>query len=134
MKSNPSVIRVTIPLAALVAVACSSGSSSHASDAPVLDPVTLPATFTVSGNKYTVQAAITYHDATAAVTTLHEKLPAYALDTEIALPAQSVDATIVVGFEASSAVPSGTQVEVDLSVIDADGHESSVQAQDAAVP
>jgi hypothetical protein len=128
-----------LPTAALLAVGgglsgCSSSSSS--SDAPVIDGLQVPSTFTVSGMLYEVTGTISYHDNGAAVTMLHTKIPLYSLDAKSNVMGmqQATNSPIVLGFQAPNMVASGTKVEIDVSVIDANGAESNVVVEHIAVP
>jgi hypothetical protein len=129
-------VRLALPLA-LSAVACSGpASSSSSSEAPVIDNLQVPSTFTVSGTQYSVQGTITFHDNSADITTLHERIPAYSLDSTVAITGATEQGTaqIILGFVATSAVASGTQVEIDVSLIDANGKESNVETEMIGVP
>jgi hypothetical protein len=138
MSFLPGPLRVALSIALPVALcSCSSSSGgSHPSSQPVIDDLTLPATFTASGSTYTAQGTITFHDPSAAVTGLREKIPSYNLDSTISLSGagEQGTATIEVGFVAPSAVTSGTQVEIDISLIDANGGESNVEVEQVSVP
>jgi hypothetical protein len=125
-----------LPFVALLATAaCSSGSSSKAG-APVIDSLSLPSQFTVSGSTYSVQGPLTFHDSAGEVTEMHERIPTYQLDSTVALsPAQAQGTvTVELGFQAQQAIASGTKVEIDVSLIDSTGAESPVQAQTITVP
>jgi hypothetical protein len=122
-------------VALLAVTACSSGSSSK-SGAPTIDSLTLPTQFSVSGTTYSVQGPLTFHDDGAQVTSMHERIPTYQLDSTVALnPAQAQGTvTVELGFKAQQTIPSGTKVEIDVSLIDSTGAESAVQAQTVTVP
>jgi hypothetical protein len=122
-------------VALLATAACSSGSSSKGG-APTIDSLTLPPQFSVSGTTYSVQGPLTFHDDGAQVTEMHERIPTYQLDSTVALnPAQAQGTvTVELGFQAQQTIPSGTKVEIDVSLIDSTGVESAVQAQTITVP
>jgi hypothetical protein len=124
-----------VVLAALSAVACSSGSSSKGGT-PVIDSVQLPSTFTVNGSTYEIVGTLTFHDDGGTVTALHERIPSYSLDSQVALSPAVAGGTmqVTLGFTAQGTVASGTQVQIDVSLIDAQGNESNVEVQDVSVP
>ena len=125
-----------LPIAfALSVVACSSGGSGPSSQ-PVIDTLSVPTSFTVSGTAYTVQGTITYHDDSATVTQLHEVIPTFGLDTTTTIQGAqgSGTAQIELGFQATQAIPSGTQVEIDVSVLDDNNVESNVEVEQITVP
>jgi predicted oxidoreductase (fatty acid repression mutant protein) len=126
---------IALPVA-LSTAGCSSSASTATSSDPVIDSLQVPATFTVSGTQYSVTGTITFHDDSAVITTLHEKIPAYQLDSTVSITGASEQGTaqILLGFVATSAVASGTNVEIDVSLIDADGKESNVEVETIAVP
>jgi hypothetical protein len=131
-----SVFHPTVRFAfvcALMNLACACSSPSKPSSVPVIDDLQLPATFSVSGTTYSVQGTITFHDTGSTVTGLHEKIPTYGLDQTASVSATS-PAVIVLGFQSSSAVASGTQVEIDVSLVNADGVESNVEVKQVSVP
>lgn len=115
-------------------VACSSGSSPKG--APVIDALQVPSQFSVSGTTYSVTGTMTFHDDSAPITGLHEKIPSYQLDSTVALSAPTSQGTaqVELGFQAQQAIPSGTQVEIDVSLVDSTGGESPVQANTITVP
>jgi hypothetical protein len=119
------------------AVACSgtSGGGGTASG-PVIDSVSLPTTFTVSGDQYTVQGTISFHDDSAQVTQLREQIPTYGVDTKITVPGVegAGNAQVTLGFQATASVASGTVIELDVSLLDANGAESNVEAEQITVP
>ncbi len=119
----------------LSAAACSSGSSSKGG-APVIDSLQVPSQFSVSGNAYEVQGTLTFHDDTGQVDAMRERIPSYQLDSTVTLsPAQSQGTVqLTLGFQAQTAVPSGTQVEIDVTLVDSTGAESAVQTQTVTVP
>jgi hypothetical protein len=126
-----------LPFVALLAsAACACGSSSSKSGSPVIDSLTLPSQFTVSGTTYTVQGSLVFHDDGAEVTAMHERIPSYQLDSQVTMtPAQAQGtAQVELGFQMQTAVPSGTKVEIDVSLIDSTGAESAAQAQTITVP
>ena len=129
MISLHRALRVALPV-----IACSCSSPSAPSTQPVIDSLTLPPSFTVAGNQYSVQGTITFHDAKGSVTSLHEKIPTYGLDQTVTIGGVGSPATVVLGFVASSPVASGTQVEIDVSVIDDNGVESNVEVEKVSVP
>lgn len=122
-------------VALLAVAACSSGSSSKGGS-PTIDSLTLPSQFSVSGTTYSVQGPLTFHDSGGEVTGMHERIPTYQLDSTVALnPAQAQGTiTVELGFQAQQAIPSGTQVEIDVSLIDSTGAESAVKSQTITVP
>jgi len=128
-------VRIALPFA-LVTVACSSSNSSSSKPSgPTITNIQVPPTFTVSGTQYSVQGTLTYEDDSAAITTLHEKIPMYNLDsTDAASLPESGTAEIVLGFVSSAAPASGTQVQIDVSLIDANGNESNVETVTVGVP
>lgn len=112
-------------------------SSSSSGGGPVIDNLQVASTFAVSGLVYTSQGTISYHDKGAAVTTLHTKIPLYSLDAKSNIVNGAETATnspIVLGFQSPNMVASGTKVEIDVSVIDANGAESNVEVEQIAVP
>jgi hypothetical protein len=127
-------LRFALPLA-LVAAACSSSNSSSKPAGPTITSIQLPSTFTVSGTQYSVTGTMTYEDDVAAITTLHEQIPMYDLDTTdaVSLP-ESGSAQVLLGFVASAAPASGTQVQIEVSIIDANGNESNVESETISVP
>ncbi|HEY1691449.1 MAG TPA: hypothetical protein VGG39_04785 [Polyangiaceae bacterium] len=119
------------------AIACSSTSDGGGTGTgPVIDSVSLPTTFTVSGDQYTVQGTISFHDDGAQVTQLREQIPTYGVDTKITVPGVqgAGNAQVTLGFQATAPVASGTVIELDVSVLDANGAESNVEAQQITVP
>lgn len=120
------------------AVACSgtSGGGGGTGSGPVIDSVSLPTTFTVSGDQYTVQGTISFHDDGAQVTQLREQIPTYGVDTKISVPGVegAGNAQVTLGFQATAAVASGTVIELDVSILDANGAESNVEAEQITVP
>jgi ABC-type glycerol-3-phosphate transport system substrate-binding protein len=119
------------------AVACSGSSGGGGTGSgPVIDSVSLPTTFTVSGDQYTVQGTISFHDDGAQVTQLREQIPAYGVDTKITVPGVegAGNAQVTLGFQTTSPVASGTVIELDVSILDANGSESNVEAQQITVP
>ena len=137
MTSSSSSLRFAL-LASLALVACSSGggSSSSKGSPPVITTLQLPSTFTVSNGDYTAQGTIAFQAGSAAITTLHEKIPAYNLDSTEAVPSigNTGMAEIIVGFVSSATIASGTQVQIDVSLIDANGNESNVETEQVSVP
>jgi hypothetical protein len=123
-------------LAVLSGLACSCGSSSSKGGGPVIDSVQLPSKFTVNGGAYEVVGTLTFHDDGASVTALHERIPTYSLDQQVAITPAAAGGTmqVTLGFTATGTVASGTQVEIDVSLVDAQGNESNVEAQQVAVP
>ena len=124
---------------ALLLVACGSSSSGGggSSSQPVIDSIDVPGTFSVSGTTYSVTGTLTYHDDGASVTQLHEKIPAYSLDSKITISGASggaATATVELGFQAASALASGTVVEIDVSVLDDNNVESNVEVEQITVP
>jgi hypothetical protein len=131
----PRAFAVTALLAP--AAGLSGCSSSSSGGGPVIDNLQVPSTFTVAGLVYTSQGTISYHDNSAAVTTLHTKIPLYTLDAKSNVMSGTQTATnspIVLGFQSPNMVASGTKVEIDVSVIDANGAESNVVVEHIAVP
>jgi hypothetical protein len=131
----PRAFAVTALLAP--AAGLSGCSSSSSSGGPVIDSLQVPSTFGVSGLVYTAQGTISYHDNSAAVTTLHTKIPLYSLDAKSNIMDSTQTATnspIILGFQSPNMVASGTKVEIDVSVIDANGAESNVEVEQIAVP
>lgn len=131
------VLRSAAAAFAVLAAACSSGGGGSSSpNGPVIDDISLPSTFTVSGNSYTVQGTMTYQDDTGTVTQLHEKIPSLSLDSTIPIQGVqgSTSATLELGFTAASPVASGTVVEIDVSVIDDNNVESNVEVEQITVP
>jgi hypothetical protein len=128
-------LRIALPLT-LVTVACSSNSSSPTpSNGPTITSIQVPSTFTVSGTQYSVTGTMTYQDNSAVITTLHEKIPMYDLDTtDAATLPESGTASVLLGFVTSAAPASGTQVVIDVSLIDANGTESNVESVTVSVP
>ncbi len=126
--------RIALPLA-LLTVACSSSNSSSKPSGPTITSVQVPSTFTVSGNEYTVQGTITWEDDSAVITTLQEQIPMYNLSqpTSQSLP-ESGTASLLIGFETSAPPASGTQIVIDVSLIDANGNESNVESVTVGVP
>jgi hypothetical protein len=124
-----------IVLAASSGLACSSGSSSKG-PGPIIDSIQVPSSFTVSGGTYEVQGTLTFHDSGSSVTALRERIPAYSLDSQVALSSSASQGTmqVTLGFQAQGTVASGTQVEIDVSLIDAQGSESSVEVEQVTVP
>ena len=112
------------------------GCSSSSSGGPVIDSLQVAPTFAVSGLVYTSQGTISYHDNSAAVTTLHTKIPLYTLDAKSNVKGTqtATNSPIVLGFQSPNMVASGTKVEIDVSVIDANGAESNVEVEQIAVP
>ena len=131
-----SIIPFGLVLAA-TALACSSSSGGGSSSGgPTIDSISLPSTFTVTGTQYVVQGTITFHDNSAAVTGLREKIPAYGVDDTITVPGVqgNGNAQVTLGFQATAAVASGTVVEIDVSLVDANGAESNVEPEQITVP
>jgi hypothetical protein len=129
-------VRLSLP-ALLSIVACACSSASAPSSQPVIDSITLPPSFTVSnGTQYSATGTITFHDTSVAITAMREKIPSYNLDADVALSGagEQGTATILVGFQAPSAIASGTTIEIDISLVDANGVESNVEVEQISVP
>jgi hypothetical protein len=136
----PSAIPAFVALSlSLPVAACSSSSSGGkgSGSGPVIDSVDVPTTFTVTGLQYEVQGTLTFHDDGATVTQLHEAIPVYSIDSKINVTGSAqgqTSAQILLGFQATAAVASGTVVEIDVSVIDDNNVESNVEKEQITVP